>query len=114
MSVSAQPEPGSTMTQNVVALPPELHACVNEFLAQANTLHSSYKYDAVSASILYAAARYNVHGFIQQGDAKWFSRAEFVEYMGGLYTRMLNEQLDVLAAAEAAALDDKPAPGFGL
>ena len=91
------------MTQNAVALPPELHACVNEFLAQANTLHASYKYDAVSASILYAAARYNVHGFIQQGDAKWFSREEFVTYMGGLYTRMLNEQLDVLAAADAAA-----------
>lgn len=102
------------MTENAVALPPELHACVNEFLAQANTLHTSYKYDAVSASILYAAARYNVHGFIQQGDAKWFSRVEFVEYMSGLYTRMLNEQLDVLAAGAAEALADKPAPGFGL
>lgn len=97
------------MTQNAVALPPELHACVNEFLAQANSLHASYKYDAVSASILYAAARYNVHGFIQQGDAKWFSRVEFVDYMSGLYTRMLNEQLDVLAAAEAAAATDAAA-----
>ena len=106
------------MTQNAVALPPELHACVNQFLAQANTLHASHKYEEVSASILYAAARYNVHGFIQQGDAKWFSREEFVTYMSDLYKRMLNEQLDLLAAAEAtpaeATPDNSPGPGFGL
>ena len=93
------------MTQNAVALPPELHACVNEFLAQANALHAVHKYDAVSASILYAAARYNVHGFVQQGDAKWFTREQFLGYMTDLYRRMLDEQLDVLAAAEAAAAD---------
>lgn len=94
------------MSQNSVALPPELHACVNEFLAQANSLHATHKYDAVSASILYAAARYNVHGFVQQGDAKWFSREEFVTYMTDLYRRMLSEQLDVLAAAQAEAAGD--------
>ena len=86
------------MSQTAVALPPELHACVNEFLAQANSLHATHKYDAVSASILYAAARYNVHGFVHQGDAKWFTREEFVAYMTDLYRRMLVEQLDVLAA----------------
>jgi hypothetical protein len=91
------------MSQTPVALPPELHACVNEFLAQANSLHATYKYDAVSASILYAAARYNVHGFVQQGDAKWFGREEFIAYMTDLYKRMLSEQLDVLAASEATA-----------
>ena len=91
------------MSQTPVALPPELHACVNEFLAQANSLHSTYKYDAVSASILYAAARYNVHGFVQQGDHKWFSREEFIAYMSDLYKRMLSEQLDLLAADAAAA-----------
>jgi hypothetical protein len=93
------------MSQTPVALPPELHACVNEFLAQANSLHATYKYDAVSASILYAAARYNVHGFVQQGDAKWFSREDFIAYMTDLYKRMLSEQLDVLAADAGAAGD---------
>jgi hypothetical protein len=96
------------MTNNAVALPPELHACVNDFLAQANEMQKSYKYDAISASILYAAARYNVHGFVQQDDASYFSREQFVTYMTDLYQRMLNEQLDVLTAA-ATAGDDQPA-----
>lgn len=90
------------MTQNAVALPPELHACVNEFLAKANALHANYKYDAISASILYAAARYNVHGFVQQDDATYFSREQFVTYMTDLYRRMLDEQLDVLTAGASA------------
>ena len=93
------------MSQTPVALPPELHACVNEFLAQANSLHAIHKYDAVSASILYAAARYNVHGFVQQGDAQWFSREDFIAYMTDLYKRMLSEQLDVLAAQAGDAGD---------
>lgn len=82
-----------------VALPPQLHACVNDFLAQANAMQSEHKYDAISASILYAAARYNVHGYVQQGDAAYFSREQFVDYMTDLYKRMLNEQVDVLTAA---------------
>jgi hypothetical protein len=89
------------MTSPPVALPPQLHACVNDFLAQANAMQKNYKYDAISASILYAAARYNVHGFVQQGDAAYFSRVDFVKYMTDLYQRMLNEQLDVLTAAAA-------------
>ena len=94
------------MTNPAVALPPELHACVNDFLAQANAMNKTYKYDAISASILYAASRYNVHGFVQQDDASYFSREEFVTYMTDLYRRMLNEQLDVLTAA---VQQDKPA-----
>jgi hypothetical protein len=94
------------MSQKPVALPPELHACVNEFLAQANSLHSTYKYDAVSASLLYAAARYNVHGFVQQGDDKWFGREEFIAYMTDLYKRMLAEQIDLLSAEPAPAAGD--------
>ena len=87
------------MTNPPVALPPQLHACVNDFLAQANAMQKTYRYDAISASILYAASRYNVHGFVQQGDVAYFSREDFVTYMTDLYRRMLNEQLDVLTAA---------------
>ncbi|HMB55645.1 MAG TPA: DUF3144 domain-containing protein [Arenimonas sp.] len=87
-------------TPSAVALPPELHACVNEFLAHANTLHKTYNYDAVSASILYAAARYNVHGFLHRGDAGQFSREEFVSYMIDLYRRMLNEHIDTMASGD--------------
>ena len=92
------------MSQPRVALPPQLHACVNQFLEQANTMQATQKYDAISASLLYAAARYNVHGFIQQGDAAHFSRADFVGYMSDLYRRMLDEQLDVLTGI----IEDKP------
>ena len=94
------------MTQNSVALPPQLHACVNAFLAQANAMQASNKYDAISASILYAAARYNVHGFVQQDDAKYFSREQFIAYMTDLYRRMLDEQIDVLTAAATADKTD--------
>ena len=87
-----------------VALPAQLHACVNDFLSQANEMQKSQPYDAISASILYAAARYNVHGFVQQGDAAHFTRADFIEYMTGLYRRMLDEQLDVLTGLA----EDKP------
>ena len=98
------------MSNARVALPPELHACVNEFLAQANSLHATHKYDAVSASILYAAARYNVHGFVQQGDAKWFSREEFITYMTDLYRRMLSEQVDLLDDAATTAEGEGESP----
>ena len=82
-----------------VALPAQLHACVNDFLSQANEMQKSQPYDAISASILYAAARYNVHGYVQQGDERNFSREDFVAYMTDLYRRMLEEQIDVLGAA---------------
>ena len=87
-----------------VALPPQLHACVNQFLQMANEMQATTKYDAISASILYAAARYNVHGFVQQGDVEHFTRADFLGYMTDLYRRMLDEQLDVLTGM----VEDKP------
>ena len=89
------------MTANPVALPPQLHACVNDFLSLANDMKKNQPYDAISASILYAAARYNVHGFVQQGDGAWFNRSDFVDYMSDLYRRMLEEQIDVLGAAKS-------------
>ena len=87
------------MTAKPVALPPQLHACVNDFLSQANEMQKTQPYDAISASILYAAARYNVHGYVQQGDERVFERADFVGYMTDLYRRMLEEQIDVLGQA---------------
>jgi hypothetical protein len=90
------------MTAKPVALPPELHACVNDFLSLANEMQKTHKYDAISASILYAAARYNCHGFVQQGDENYVSREEFMTYMTGLYERMLEEQVEVLAPAAKA------------
>ena len=86
--------PKSMTASTRVAFPPELHTCVNGFLSQANDLHKTYTYDAVSASLLYAAARYNVHGFLQQDDARHISREDFVQYMVDLYRRMLDENLE--------------------
>ena len=90
------------MTNKPVALPAQLTACVNDFLSLANDMQNKQPYDAISASILYAAARYNVHGFVQQGDERVFSRADFVSYMTDLYRRMLEEQVDVLGQAQEA------------
>jgi hypothetical protein len=94
------------MTAKSVALPPQLHACVNEFLSQANDMRAKTPYDEISASILYAAARFNVHGFLAQGSDRMFSNKDFVAYMADLYRRMLEEQLDVLA--QAAAKEKSP------
>lgn len=77
-------------------LPPELNESVNRFLTTANELHKAHSYDAVSASLLYAAARYNVHGFVHQD--KPSQRDEFLDYMVDLYRRMLVEQLDLQLA----------------
>ena len=82
-------------------LPPELNESVNRFLGAANELHKSHPYDAVSASILYAAARYNVHGFVNQDSPS--QRDDFLEYMVDLYRRMLVEQLDIQLAEKAGA-----------
>lgn len=81
------------MSAQPVKLPVELNNCVNEFLALANTIHKSYTYDSVSASVLYAAARYNVHGFVNQDSPSL--REDFIAYMSDLYRRMLEEQLNV-------------------
>jgi len=94
------------MTDKSVGLPPQLHACVNEFLSQANEMRAKTAYDAISASLLYAAARFNVHGFLAQGSAQHFSHADFVTYMADLYRRMLEEQLEVLG--KAAATEKRP------
>lgn len=83
-------------------LPPELNESVNRLLSVANELHKAHPYDAVSASILYAAARYNVHGFVHQDQPS--QRDDFLDYMVDLYRRMLVEQLDLqLAEAGRAA-----------
>lgn len=82
-------------------LPPELHESVNRFLSTANELHKAHPYDAVSASILYAAARYNVHGFVHQDSPS--QREDFLDYMVDLYRRMLIEQLDLQLADAASA-----------
>ena len=88
------------MSNKPVALPPQLHACVNDFLSQANEMvKKNQTYDSVSASLLYAAARYNVHGFVNQGGEQQYSRADFLAYMTDLYKRMLEEQIDVLGAS---------------
>ena len=80
-----------------VRLPPELNTCVNAFLAKANELQKGNPYDAISASMLYAAARYNVHGYVNQDGESNYNRADFVAYMVDLYKRMLDEQIDVLS-----------------
>ena len=91
------------MADKPVILPAQLTACVNEFLSQANEMQKKHPSNAVSASLLYAAARFNVHGYAQEVGGRRVTREVFLGYMTDLYRRMLEEQVDVLGQAQEAA-----------
>jgi hypothetical protein len=91
------------MNAKPVALPPQLRASTNEFLTQANEmLKTDQSYDSVSASLLYAAACFNVHGFVNQDGERQYAHADFVAYMTDLYRRMLEEQIALRSGKGAA------------
>ena len=90
------------MNAKPVGLPPNLRAATNEFLSQANQmLEDKQSYDAVSASLLYAAACFNVHGYVNQDGERQYAHADFVAYMTDLYRRMLEEQIAQRGSAGA-------------
>lgn len=79
-------------------LDPAFFEAVNEYIGIANKQSKTHGLKRVSAAGLYAAARFNAHAYIGfQRDAAG-SRTEFLDYMTGLYRRMLNEHLDAIGA----------------
>lgn len=90
MSEQDRPAPG--------ALDPAFFTCVNEYVELANRQVGEQGHKRVSVASLYAAARFNAHTYLATvppgGVAQ--ERGAFLDYMTGLYRRMLNEHLDGL------------------
>ena len=84
--------PQSTNTNAEISQ--EFFIRVNDFIEMANRIERRFDVQHALIALLHAFARYNVHGFLQQGDGAYFSREEFIVYMTDLYRRMLNEHLD--------------------
>ena len=77
---------------------PAFFEAVNEYIDIANKQSKTHGLKRVSAASLYAAARFNAHAYIGFERDVRGSRTEFLDYMTGLYRRMLNEHLDAIGA----------------
>lgn len=79
-------------------LDPAFFTCVNDYVQLANRHAGEHGPKRVSVASLYAAARFNAHtylGSVPPGGVAG-ERTDFLDYMTGLYRRMLNEHLDGL------------------
>lgn len=110
---SNQPDP--------VQLDPAFFACANEYLELTERQSPQLGVRPVSMAILYAAARFNAHVCLTQGAAQVSSkRKQWLDYMGNIYRRMLNEHLDSLghergiAVGESELADEYAAAGHQL
>lgn len=85
-------------TEAPPALDSAFFTCVNEYLELTNRQSRQQGLKRISVASLYAAARFNAHVYLarmQPGDVA-NERKEFLDYMTGMYRRMLNEHLDGL------------------
>ena len=80
-------------------LDPAFFTCVNEYLELTNRQSKEQGLKRISMASLYAAARFNAHVYLANAAAKaGEDRPAFLDYMTGMYRRMLNEHLDGLGA----------------
>ncbi|WDS36471.1 DUF3144 domain-containing protein [Pseudoxanthomonas sp.] len=79
-------------------LDPAFFEVVNKFVQLANRQGGIHGIKRTSFAALYGVARYNAHTYIGVEPDVPGSRAGFLDYMTGLYRRMLNEHLDALGA----------------
>ena len=78
-------------------LDPKFFTVVNEYLELTNKQSKEHGLKRISMASLYAAARFNVHTFMQASGANVAKeRQDFLNYMTKLYRTMLNEHLDGL------------------
>ncbi|MUV15054.1 DUF3144 domain-containing protein [Noviluteimonas gilva] len=78
-------------------LDPKFFQVVNEYLELTNKQSKEHGLKRISMASLYAAARFNVHTFMQGAGANVANeRQDFLNYMTKLYRTMLNEHLDGL------------------
>lgn len=92
-SQSAQAANDSAANQ----LDPAFFSCVNEFLELSNRQSKEQGLKRISMASMYAAARFNAHVYLAHaGKDASADRKAFLDYMGTMYRRMLNEHLDGL------------------
>lgn len=111
MSDDTRPAEGASQ------LDPAFFTCVNEYVELANRQVREQGDKRVSVASLYAAARFNAHTYlatVPDGGAAG-ERTDFLDYMTGLYRRMLNEHLDGLGRERGidvgiSELAPRPAP----
>jgi len=91
-----QAQPGDPANPN--ALDPAFFTSVNEYLELTNRQSREHGLKRISLASLYAAARFNSHVFLASAapGSVAADRANFLDYMGTMYRRMLNEHLDGL------------------
>ena len=78
-------------------LDPKFFTVVNEYLELTNKQSNEHGLKRIRMASLYAAARFNVHTFMQGAGANVGNeRQDFLNYMTKLYRTMLNEHLDGL------------------
>jgi hypothetical protein len=102
-------------------LDPAFFTCVNEYLELTNKQSKAQGLKRISMASLYAAARFNAHVYLANvGGNAGAERAAFIDYMTGMYRRMLNEHLDGLGAergvdvGESELAEEYKAAGFVL
>jgi len=101
MSEDTQAAPQASTTQASSPqnqIDPAFFTSVNEYLELANRQANQQGPKRTSMSSLYAAARFNAHVYLINAKAAAGERTAFLDYMGDLYRRMLNEHLDGLGA----------------
>lgn len=89
-------EQGNGNPEEGVALDPKFFTATNAYLELANKQGQEFGMKRVSASILYAAARYNSHAYVGFETDPKGNKAAFLDYMTDLYRRMLDENVDNL------------------
>jgi hypothetical protein len=96
MSEDTQAAPQGAPSRNQID--PAFFTNVNEYLELANRQANQQGPKRTSMASLYAAARFNAHVYLINAKAAGAERTAFLDYMGDLYRRMLNEHLDGLGA----------------
>ena len=75
------------------------HEVADEFINLANDLSDDWALPMLSAAIMYAAARFNAHNFIESdGDASHCEAA--ISYYSEQYAKMLRENMKEMLGGE--------------
>jgi phage terminase Nu1 subunit (DNA packaging protein) len=86
-------------TAEPTQLDPAFFTCVNEYLELTTRQAKQQGLKRISMASLYAAARFNAVVYLASvGPNAAEERKGFLDYMGELYRRMLNEHIDGLGA----------------
>ncbi len=78
----------------------DFHEVADEFIHLANELSEDWAMPFLSATFMYAAARYNTF-FFYESDGKPENKAAVIDYYCGQYRKMLEECMVELEAQHA-------------